>query len=376
MSIFIIVLVIWLVAYGYIKNGENNSREAIRKKNTSASGTVYSVACDIIDKMAEAYRDEASSFMDANKYFSSEYNKKGKDSEHYDKYDDNTSECYVEYEYNGFKLKYEEYNKQYSNLKWYYDYLNPVGYPINYINEIDKNNYFLCFTGSYSDKKKMRLYHNQEKIWLIAAAKAAGIEIKDTIVHDVYSQYIWEWLPISINETNLKVWRGRFLNAPTSDKELERYLKIAICFKENIKCPMEIKYGLQGTYYAERCMARYYFLGGGNAYSNYTNEKILNTIAPKFKIPTYKEAQKLFHGCEYKPYRDLFYLAFIYGNHYVRRLGYHDGSGGIYIQPYYCPIAKNSHKKYQLYHNGHITRIQQIDKESEERKKIEDKYDL
>lgn len=184
MTAFIIVLIVFLIACGVSSAREKNKIEDYKKKNTSSVAQQYEIACNIIEPIAEMYREEACK-QTKSKYFQ---------------------------KYNEFSYLFEAHHGD--DSKWEQMY-KAIGL-------------------SKIKIKQQLLDDNIEISWLCFTALACGISLNGEFHKQVYSKKIWENLPKTISNEFVEQWQNKYPKAPKDRDYLTNLLKLSALYKHQI----------------------------------------------------------------------------------------------------------------------------------------------
>ena len=196
MNAFIIVLIIFIL-YGVCDSVKAKARtNKYIKDNTSNVPEQYNIACNIIETIAEMYREEACT-MTMGKYFD-----------------------------NFFKMEIHLDCEGILKDRW-----------------IDMKTALSKITPTQKSLQKAK---NLELFWICMIAKACGYRLEGNFMKRVYSQKIWESLPEEIDNKFISDWQNKYKNSPKDTNELSNLLNLAILCKHKILYEDQ-----KGSYYTD-----------------------------------------------------------------------------------------------------------------------------
>ena len=184
MNAFVIVLIIFIL-YGICDSAKSKAkRTKFIKDNTSNIDKQYEIACNIIEHIAELYREEASKLTIP---------------EYFDEY----FKMEIHLECDGIlKNRWVDINTALENIK--------------------------------PTEKSLSKSNNLEISWLYYTALACGFSIKNNFMSKIYKMKIWENLPNKIDDTVINNWQTKYKNAPKDKDMLNNLLNLSIECKKKI----------------------------------------------------------------------------------------------------------------------------------------------
>lgn len=224
MTFFLIIFIIFLC----IQTSKHLDYKAKSKEysrlNKSNAKKQYDLSCEIIRQMGKVYR-EGITQLTAKEFFQDSYGK--------------------------------------LNTDWRYNEKNTL-----------KNEKYLKYRLEY-----------QERMWVVATARACGMNPNRKSIDYLYNQGIWEAIPENYSEVFQIEWKEKYkLNL--DDKQLKVLLQTSILLKKLILSDEE----------------------NGNSYVAYNNPKALDYVAQKFNLPNNEEKCAI----DSFPYESLQDLLFVY----------------------------------------------------------------
>ena len=272
MTLFIVVLVIYLAAHFIRHTKRQVEHTQYIKDTTSSAEKQYNYCCEHIEEFAHIYRHEAAK-LNIEEYF--KHNNCG-------------------------NMRYSNYltwNKDISkNRVWNCLTLHKEQEFINFEDLINNNN--------EADAQYDAPHFNIEKIWLTFTALACGYKLNTNYMAEIYSNDVWELIPSKEDKFDIDKWKKKFPQAP-KDNELLHYIRISIFYKRFILKDIN---NWESNSLGEP----------GSSYMVYDNKYVLDCVAQSYNLPTSYELDKV-GKCEYEKLPDVVQLA---SDRYIKQLGY------------------------------------------------------
>lgn len=297
MTLFVIILFIWLVAYGMKSTSDKMEHHKYIKDTTTNAKEQYDYCCNRIEEFAREYRKEASQIK-IEKYFNKNLN--------------------------------SESNYLFPQTPWNIDFQHNKEYNCLELNNYDEFKNLETIINNKAENISQRLVPNYdiEKIWLTFTALACGISLRTNYMSYIYKNDIWDDIPLNVGEINLSSWQKKYKNAPQDSATLLHYLNISVFYKRFIL--KEIMYW--DTDIDET----------GNSYEVYSNPDILEKIAKNHNLPTSSELEK---GWSHSPYENISDIVLLESRKYIKEKGYMPVNLGN-ITPY--PTQRDKEKNYSI----------------------------
>lgn len=224
MTLFLIVLIVFLC----IQTSKHLDYKAksieYNRRNKSNAKKQYDLSCETIRQMGKAYR-EGITQLTTKEFFQDSYGK--------------------------------------LNTDWRYNEKNTL-----------KNENYLEYRLEY-----------QERMWVVATARACGMNPNRKSIGYLYNQGIWEAIPENYSEAFQIEWKNKY-HLNLDDKQLKVLLQTSILLKKVILSDEE----------------------NSNSYVAYNNPKALDYVAQKFNLPNNEEKCAI----DSFPYESLQDLLFVY----------------------------------------------------------------